>query len=327
MSAASPLVSVVIPSYNSARTLALCLGAVAAQTYAPIETIVVDDGSTDCSARVAESAGVTVLRTGTNSGQSVARNLGAAAARGEILFFLDADVALDAGSVAAAVDALRADPTVGAVSGVLDPEPLLATSRAARYRALQMHHFWIKHETPTAGPHMALFAIRADVFAETGPFNPRLRHTEPQEYGGRLRQRYATRVCRAIHGRHDHQTTLRELLPKVFRRARASIVEYRPGGELGGTPARAVASGLVLGALLTLPLPLLAGPIGAAVPLLLLAASVALDADTYREVFADHGAPFGGYFLLAHVAFQTAAATGAAAGVLQRVLTRPAPAR
>ncbi|MEJ3746348.1 glycosyltransferase family A protein [Actinomycetes bacterium KLBMP 9797] len=322
MSADSPLVSVVIPSYNSGRTLALCLRAVAAQTYAPIETIVVDDGSADGSARVAESAGATVLRTGINSGQSVARNLGAAAARGEILFFLDADVALDPDSVRAAVDALRADPALGAVSGVYAPEPLLATSLAARYRSVQMHHFWLKHDTPTAGPHTSMFAIRSAVFAEIGPFNPRLRHTEPQEYGGRLRLRYTTRVCRAVHGRHDHEATLRELLPKVFRRARASMLEYRPGGELGGTPSRALASGLVLGALLALPLPLVAGPAGGVVALALIGASVALDAGTYRAVFADRGPLFGAYFVLAHLVFQTTAAAGAATGVLQRALTR-----
>ena len=46
--------SVVIPLYNKGREIARTLGGVAAQTYTPLEVIVVDDGSTDDSARVVE---------------------------------------------------------------------------------------------------------------------------------------------------------------------------------------------------------------------------------------------------------------------------------
>jgi hypothetical protein len=188
-----------------------------------------------------------------------------------------------------------------------------------------MHHFWLKHETPGSGPHVAIFAIRADVFADVGPFNPALRHTEPQDYRIRLRRRHTMRVSRAIHGRHDHQSTLRELLPKVFTRARASLLEYTPEGDLGGPPSRALASGLALGALVTLPLPLAVGAVGAAVPPALAAASVALDAGVYRQVFASRGPLFGAYFVGAHLLFQATAAAGAAVGLAQRAAQRAAP--
>src|SRR4051812_46356276 len=56
----APLVTVVIPCYNQGHYLADALNSVAAQTYPHIETIVVDDGSTDHSAQVAAAAGVTV---------------------------------------------------------------------------------------------------------------------------------------------------------------------------------------------------------------------------------------------------------------------------
>ncbi|MEV0326083.1 glycosyltransferase family A protein [Micromonospora echinospora] len=317
-----PLVSVVIPCYNRARTVAICVRSVRRQTYPAIEIVVVDDASDDGSAAIAEAAGATVLRLDTNSGPGAARNRGAAHARGEILFFLDADVALEPDSVAAAVAHLLSSPGLGAICGVLRPESLLTRNLVAEYRALQMYHWWLAHEGPMEGLHTALCAMRAEVFREVGPFNPDLRHTEAPEYGHRLRQRYEVRGTAAIAGVHDHDTTLRVLLPKVFLRARASAVEVRPGEALGGATARVLASGLVLAAALASPLPLVAGPAGLAVPLLLLAGATALEAGTHRRVVADRGLRFGLRFALVHLLYQLTSAAGAAVGTGQRLWHR-----
>lgn len=84
-------VSVVIPCYNAERFLGEALAGVQAQTHPPLETIVVDDGSTDSSAAVAERfPSVRVLRQA-NAGVAAARSRGLAAARGEWVAFLDAD--------------------------------------------------------------------------------------------------------------------------------------------------------------------------------------------------------------------------------------------
>src|SRR4051794_698168 len=99
-----PLVSVIIPNYNYARTLSACIEAVQRQTYPAIEIIIADDCSTDDSVAVARGHGVTVLESPVNSGVSTARNLGAEHARGDVLFFLDSDVALETDAVAKAVE-------------------------------------------------------------------------------------------------------------------------------------------------------------------------------------------------------------------------------
>jgi len=85
-------VSVVTPCYNGAAYLRETLQSVLAQTMPPLEVIVIDDGSTDDSASIAESFGppVRVLRQ-KNQGESVARNRGIAEARGTHVLFLDAD--------------------------------------------------------------------------------------------------------------------------------------------------------------------------------------------------------------------------------------------
>ncbi|MER7166867.1 glycosyltransferase family 2 protein, partial [Micromonospora sp. NPDC000207] len=261
-----PLVSVVIPCYNRARTVELCVRSVQRQTYPHIEIVVVDDASTDDSYTAAVATGATVVRATTNGGPGAARNIGADRARGEILFFLDADVALEPGSVAAAVAQLRADPGLGAICGVLRPESLLSRGIVAEYRALQMYHWWLAQEGPVEGLHTALCAMRAEVFRELGPFDPDLRHTEAPEYGHRIRTRYEVRTTADISGVHDHDTTLRVLLPKVFLRAWASAEQVRPGEVLGGATSRIVASVMVLAGALTLPLPLVVGAPAAAVP-------------------------------------------------------------
>ena len=318
----NPLVSVIVPNYDRPRALELCLRALRAQTYAPIEIIVVDDCGTGDAARLGAAAGATVLRTPVNSGQSAARNLGAAHARGEILFFLDSDIALDPESVGNAVRLLRADDRLGAVCGILHPESLLAGSLAAQYRALQMHHWWMPTQGPTREFHAALVAMPARVFAETGPFNAELLDTEGADYRARLVRRYDVRLTDAIAGRHDHDPTLRMVLHKVFRRAVASALEWRRGELPGDSLSRAICGALVTAGAATLPLPLLVGPLGMLVPVLLVGAAIALDGTTYWRMFTRRGPLVGGYFVGVHLLVTLLGTVGTGVGVLQRLLLR-----
>lgn len=89
---ARPSIAVVIPVYNGAATIARAIRSVLEQTHAAAEIIVVDDGSTDATARVVSEFGPAVeYLFQPNSGVSAARNKGAAHATAEWLAFLDAD--------------------------------------------------------------------------------------------------------------------------------------------------------------------------------------------------------------------------------------------
>jgi glycosyltransferase involved in cell wall biosynthesis len=88
----TPLVSVVIPVYNGEPFIRATLESVLAQTYPNFEVIVVNDGSTDGTPRVLESFGDRITCVSQpNRGLSATRNAGMTFARGEFLFFLDAD--------------------------------------------------------------------------------------------------------------------------------------------------------------------------------------------------------------------------------------------
>lgn len=93
-----PLISVVIPTYNSERTICRALSSVFAQTLQPIELIVVDDGSTDSTVSLVKSfhnrskpGFLKLVELGSNHGVYHARNVGWDMASGEFLAFLDAD--------------------------------------------------------------------------------------------------------------------------------------------------------------------------------------------------------------------------------------------
>ena len=92
---AAPKVSIVVATYNGARTLKACLDSLTRLNYPNYEVIVVDDGSTDATPEIAQRyTGFHYLRHA-NRGLSVARNSGIAASRGEIVAFTDSDCRAD----------------------------------------------------------------------------------------------------------------------------------------------------------------------------------------------------------------------------------------
>lgn len=113
--------SVIIPALNSANSVRACVASVLANDYGDFEVIVVDDGSVDETARIAESfqdSRVRVLISGRSIGAGACRNLGARAARGALLFFLDADCVADPNWLRVGCE-LFADDTVHGVEGAV----------------------------------------------------------------------------------------------------------------------------------------------------------------------------------------------------------------
>jgi hypothetical protein len=102
----------VIPVWNAARFVEETVRSVLAQDYRPLEIVVVDDGSTDDSVAVVRRLAAPEVRllVERNGGVGRARNVGLAAARGDLVTFLDHDDVLTEGSIARRVEELRAVP-------------------------------------------------------------------------------------------------------------------------------------------------------------------------------------------------------------------------
>jgi O-antigen biosynthesis protein len=90
-----PRVSVVVCSYNAERTMEACLASLEVLNYPDYEVIVVNDGSTDGTLAIAERFGYCRIISQPNKGLSVARNVGAEAATGEIVAYTDSDCVAD----------------------------------------------------------------------------------------------------------------------------------------------------------------------------------------------------------------------------------------
>ncbi|MEO9255789.1 MAG: glycosyltransferase family A protein, partial [Tepidiformaceae bacterium] len=105
-----PLVSVIIPMYNSARYIAAALESVYAQDFTSFEIIVVDDGSTDGSADIARAHGTALLLRQENLGPAAARNAGLRGANGTLIAFLDSDDIWLPQKLRLQVDFLAANP-------------------------------------------------------------------------------------------------------------------------------------------------------------------------------------------------------------------------
>jgi glycosyltransferase involved in cell wall biosynthesis len=106
-----PLISVIIPVYNSEKYLAEAIESVLSQADCNLDVIVVDDGSTDNTAKVVDSFGSQVrYNYRMNGGPAAARNHGIALARGDFFAFLDADDLWTADKMKRQWMAFEADP-------------------------------------------------------------------------------------------------------------------------------------------------------------------------------------------------------------------------
>ncbi len=191
----SILVSAVIPVYNYGRFVARAIDSVLAQTHAPVECVVVDDGSTDDTPQVLSGYGerIRALRQ-ENRGLSAARNAGIRAARGAYVALLDADDTWKPEKLARQLAAVKADPAIGAVGCGYewihaDGPPrrfegkAWPTERRERLRALAMRETWLGGSGSGA-------LVRRKVFDEVGFFDERLRCAEDWDMWLRIADRY-----------------------------------------------------------------------------------------------------------------------------------------
>ena len=166
---APPLISVMIGAYNAEPYLAEAIESVFAQTHRPLELIVVDDGSTDGTAAVAQGYGDRLSSAQQeNGGNGAARNRALQLANGNYFAFLDADDRFTPRKLEIQLAALDADPALDVVFGHVQEfvSPEIAEDVKAQIRNPAP-------VSPWTSPNLML--IRRESFDRVGPFSASLR--------------------------------------------------------------------------------------------------------------------------------------------------------
>lgn len=189
----SPRVSILIPAYNARRWISYTLRSALGQTWPNKEVIVVDDGSTDDTARIAKSfSGVLVIST-TNQGQSAALNIALEKSRGEYIQFLDADDLLAPNKIEKQMDVRQNRYLLLSCPWA----PFFYRTRTAKFTPTSLWMDlspidWILRNLDGnvfMPPHTWL--VSRELIAEAGPWNESLRYDQDGEYFARVLSRSA----------------------------------------------------------------------------------------------------------------------------------------
>lgn len=186
---AADLVSVIVTTRNNHATLDACLRSIAAQTYAPIELVVVDRDSTDDTKEIARTYTQHVLNHGPE--RSAQRNFGVASATGKYVAIIDSDMELEPEVIAACVAGVRQNPNA---AGVIIPEVSFGQGFWAQCKRLE-RSFYVGVD----GIEAARFFKRSD-YMDTGGYDETMVSGEDWDLSRRIGELGGTaRITPFIH--------------------------------------------------------------------------------------------------------------------------------
>ncbi|HIK19398.1 MAG TPA: glycosyltransferase family 2 protein [Leptolyngbyaceae cyanobacterium M33_DOE_097] len=198
------MLSIVIPVHNGGESFYKCLQSLECYGSLASEVIIVVDGGTDNSLALARTTAAKVIALPEAGGPARARNIGASAASGDILFFMDADVTLKPDTLKQIIEAFQAKPEIDALIGSYDDAPG-AENFLSQYKNL-FHHY--THQTGCEDASTfwgACGAVRRDIFLKVDGFNEAYRYPsiEDIEFGYRLKRAgHRILLCKAVQVKH-----------------------------------------------------------------------------------------------------------------------------
>lgn len=298
-------VAIVMPAYNAARLLPQTVPA--ALQAEPAQLVVVDPGSDDGTADVAESLGAAVIRLGRRAGPAEARNAGVTHVDADVILFVDSDCVAHPDVVRRVEEAFANDPGLASLTGSYDdapPDP----GFFSQYMNLRHHHTHQRARTDDATFWAGCGAVRSTAFAAAGGFDAAL-YPRPMiediELGLRLKAHGATRLDPDLQVTHLKRWTLASVVTTdIFHRAVpwTRLILERQGvpNDLNLRLSQRIAALVAPWALLSFvvaPILLWSRPAWALLPMGLLAVALVLNLDLVR-FFARRGLAFAcGAFL------------------------------
>ena len=214
----APSVAIVMPAYNAAHLLPKTLRA-ALDAANGSRVIVVDPGSTDDTAKVAESMGAEVIRLPHRAGPAHARNVGVKQAKEDVVLFIDSDCVAHPDVVERVRASFAEHPDMVSLTGSYDdtpPEP----NFFSQYMNLRHHFIHQQANTEDASFWAGCGAVLREVYERVNGFDADrfpMPMIEDIELGLRLKKHGSTRLDRSLHVKHLKKWTLRSVIETDIR--------------------------------------------------------------------------------------------------------------
>jgi glycosyltransferase involved in cell wall biosynthesis len=213
----TPMVSVIIPSYNSKKTIDQCLTAVLSALPADKEVIVVDDVSTDESPAIISKYPVSLFRLEKNSGPARARDYGVKKAKGNFLVFIDSDIIIQKDTIIELIKVID-DKQAGGVIGLSKSLSNDLVSCSFSVRSLGVSSVSDKRVREIASVGAGLTVYPRKVFLELKGYDEELRIGEDLDFNTRLKKAgYKQFLVPSAIAYHDHPSTIEGVARKWFQ--------------------------------------------------------------------------------------------------------------
>lgn len=199
--------SVIVPTYNSEKTIDSCLKSIFDSTYKDFEVIVVNDGSTDSTLEKIKKYGCRVINLKKNQGVANARNIGAKHSKTNLLLFVDSDVLVHKDTISKMMEVYKLDSNIKIIGAVESGKYLLNNFGEKFLTLKRFYDFkWKKNEKRrkfSSLPECTF--IEKKVFNKVGGYNTKYKLAGMEEYDiayKLLKKGYYNYIYRDI--LHDH---------------------------------------------------------------------------------------------------------------------------
>ena len=211
-------ISIIIPVYNASLTLKECLDAIFDSHFKNFEVIVVSDNSPDNSVKLAKQYQCKVIELSENKGSGFARNIGAQAAEGDVLLFLDSDVVIKNDALNYLSNEFFSNKT-NAIQGIYSHKPTYKSLATQYQMSYNCYYIWPENKKYASTLSTCCFAIRKKIFADLKGFNTNIKRAscEDEEFGYLLIDKgYKIIILRELNVEHRVNYSINHFIKKKF---------------------------------------------------------------------------------------------------------------
>lgn len=215
------MLSIVIPTYNASRFMPNLLDSIFSQALDDMEVIIVDDCSSDNTIETVKEYPVRLIQMERNGGPARARNRGVEAARGEVIFFLDADVVVLDGTLREVRNYFAENPSAQCVIGMCATEPL-NQGFVPKYMAMfEYIHLLGAPENKVSVFAPRCGAIKKDFFQKIGGYDESYTGADVEDFelARRISREESIVLNPKILVKHQFVNNVEEAVRNYFKRA------------------------------------------------------------------------------------------------------------